>query len=40
MVEILAMCPVNWHLDPIASLDFVDTMAETYPVGLFKDLPA
>jgi len=37
MVEVLSMCPTNWHLDPIEALEFVDRMAEIYPVGVYKE---
>jgi 2-oxoglutarate/2-oxoacid ferredoxin oxidoreductase subunit beta len=37
LVEVLAMCPTNWHMDPVAALDFVETMAATFPVGVIKD---
>jgi 2-oxoglutarate/2-oxoacid ferredoxin oxidoreductase subunit beta len=37
LIEVLAMCPTNWHMDPVAALDFVDTMARTFPVGIVKD---
>ncbi|MDY6907622.1 MAG: thiamine pyrophosphate-dependent enzyme [Chloroflexota bacterium] len=37
-VEILGVCPPDWHLDPLESLDFLETktMAE-FPLGVFRD---
>lgn len=37
LVEVLSMCPVNWHLKTIESLKFVDRMIEVFPLGIFKD---
>ncbi len=36
-VEILSMCPTNWDISTIESLDFVDKMMEYFPLGVFKD---
>ncbi|NLJ84838.1 MAG: 2-oxoglutarate oxidoreductase [Firmicutes bacterium] len=37
LVEILSTCPTNWHLDPIAALEFVDKeMAQVYPLKVFR----
>lgn len=39
IVEILSSCPVNWGLDPAASLDFIrDQMTPIFPLGDFKNL--
>jgi 2-oxoglutarate ferredoxin oxidoreductase subunit beta len=38
LVEALSMCPTNWHIDPIASLEYVDTMAKVFPPGVYKDI--
>lgn len=35
-VEILAMCPVNWKMNAKESLDFVNEMKKTYPLGEIK----
>jgi len=36
-VEVLAMCPVNWHLDAQESLDFSEKeMTKIYPLGELK----
>jgi 2-oxoglutarate/2-oxoacid ferredoxin oxidoreductase subunit beta len=35
-VEILAMCPVNWKMNAKESLDFVDEMKKTFPLGEIK----
>lgn len=37
LIEVLSMCPVNWHLNTIESLGFVDRMMEVFPLGVFKD---
>jgi 2-oxoglutarate ferredoxin oxidoreductase subunit beta len=37
LVEILSSCPVNWGMQPVAALDFVDKkMVPQYPLGEFK----
>lgn len=37
MVEILAMCPVNWHTNTQESLDFSENeMTKIFPLGEFK----
>jgi 2-oxoglutarate/2-oxoacid ferredoxin oxidoreductase subunit beta len=37
LVEILSPCPVNWRLEPVASLDWmVEHMLPQYPMGEFK----
>ncbi|MFC1479024.1 thiamine pyrophosphate-dependent enzyme [Planctomycetota bacterium] len=38
LVEALAMCPTNWHKNVFDSLAYVDTMAEVYPLGVYKDV--
>jgi 2-oxoglutarate ferredoxin oxidoreductase subunit beta len=36
-VEFLSTCPTNWGLDPVASLEWVNTnMIPYYPLGNFK----
>ncbi|MCL5407399.1 MAG: thiamine pyrophosphate-dependent enzyme [Patescibacteria group bacterium] len=36
-VEVIAMCPVNWHTDAQQSLDFAEIeMAKIYPIGELK----
>jgi 2-oxoglutarate ferredoxin oxidoreductase subunit beta len=35
-VEILSMCPVNWKMDAQQSLDYVNKMAEVFPLGEIK----
>jgi len=37
LVEALSMCPTSWRMSPLKALDYVDTMAEVFPVGVFKD---
>ncbi len=36
-VEILSMCPINWHMSTAQSLEYVDKMKEFFPLGVFKD---
>jgi 2-oxoglutarate ferredoxin oxidoreductase subunit beta len=37
LVEILSPCPVNWKMEPVASLDWlVKNMIPQYPLGEFK----
>jgi len=37
IVEILAACPTNWHVEPADALDYIrDRMLPEYPVGDFK----
>ena len=37
-VEVLAVCPTNWGVTPLKSLDFLrDKMMPQYPLGIFKD---
>ncbi len=35
-VEVLSMCPINWHTDAQESLDYVEEMSKTYKVGELK----
>lgn len=36
-LEIIAMCPINWHTDAVQSLDFSQNeMTKVYPLGEFK----
>jgi len=36
-VELLAICPTNWGLSPVKSLEWlVQNMAATYPTGVFR----
>jgi 2-oxoglutarate ferredoxin oxidoreductase subunit beta len=37
IVEILANCPVGWGMTPQESIDHLQTVAETYPVGVIVD---
>jgi len=38
MVEILSLCPTNWGLEPVESLDWLrEHMMPIYPLGVFKD---
>lgn len=36
-VEILAMCPVNWKTNTQESLDYIETMKQTFPLGELKN---
>ncbi len=39
MVEILSTCPVNWGMEPIEAMKWVDTeMTKYFPLGVFKDV--
>ena len=39
IVEILAMCPTAWRVDPIESLDVVERdMIGYFPLGIFKEI--
>ena len=41
LVEILSPCPVNWKLEPVASLEWmVKNMLPQYPLGEFKVIDA
>jgi 2-oxoglutarate ferredoxin oxidoreductase subunit beta len=41
LVELLSTCPINWGLDPIASLKWCEThMIPAYPLGVFKNVLA
>lgn len=35
-VEILSMCPVNWKMDAVQSLDYVNKMVEVFSLGEIK----
>lgn len=38
-VEILCNCPVNWHMEPIASMKWMEEeMIAEYPLGEFKNV--
>jgi 2-oxoglutarate ferredoxin oxidoreductase subunit beta len=38
MVEALAACPVQWHMEPMAALKHVDeTVVKTFEPGVFAD---
>ncbi len=40
-VEILSMCPPDWHLTPLESLDFIaEKMIPEFPLGVFKEIKA
>lgn len=37
-VELLAGCPTNWHLDPVAANKRIaEAMIPVFPLGVFKD---
>ncbi len=37
IVEVLSACPINWHLDPVEALAFIEEkMVPEYPLGEFK----
>ena len=38
-VEILSPCPVNWHMEPLRSMEWVEErIALEYPIGEFKNV--
>ena len=38
LVEVLSICPTNWGMDPIESLDWLrENMMKQYPLGVYKD---
>jgi 2-oxoglutarate ferredoxin oxidoreductase subunit beta len=37
IVEVLANCPVGWGMTPQESIDHLQTVAKTYPVGVIVD---
>ncbi|MCX6002713.1 MAG: thiamine pyrophosphate-dependent enzyme [Chloroflexi bacterium] len=40
LVEVLSMCPINWKVEPVQSLDWmVKNMIPQFPLGEFKCLP-
>ena len=39
LVEVLSMCPVDWGMDPIEAIKWVDeVMMKTFPLGVVKDI--
>jgi 2-oxoglutarate ferredoxin oxidoreductase subunit beta len=41
LVEFLSTCPVNWGMNPVKSLKWVETdMVKHYPLGNFRDIGA
>jgi 2-oxoglutarate ferredoxin oxidoreductase subunit beta len=39
MIEVLSTCPVNWGMEPIQAMRWVDSeMTKYYPLGVFKDV--
>ena len=39
IVEFLAACPPNWHLDPVECLSFIEEkMSKEFPLGEFKNV--
>ena len=39
MVEILSTCPVNWGMEPIKAMKWVDEeMTKYFPLGVYKDV--
>jgi 2-oxoglutarate/2-oxoacid ferredoxin oxidoreductase subunit beta len=41
LVEILSPCPVNWRMDPVVSLDWMEkNMIPQFPLGEFKVIEA
>ena len=40
-VEVLATCPTNWHMTPLAANKRIETeMIPYFPLGLYKDVLA
>jgi len=38
IVEVLATCPTNWGMSPVAALDHIkDNVIPVYPLGVFKE---
>ena len=38
MIEVLAMCPTDWKVTPVAGVDFVNNeMKKIFPLGVIKD---
>lgn len=38
-VEVLATCPTNWRMTPVASMKHIDDVVEkVHPLGVFKDI--
>jgi 2-oxoglutarate ferredoxin oxidoreductase subunit beta len=41
IVELLSICPTNWGLDPLSSIEWLkNNMLPYYPLGVFKDAPS
>jgi 2-oxoglutarate ferredoxin oxidoreductase subunit beta len=41
MVEVLASCPIGWHMSPVEAARFIaDGLMPYYPLGVFCDRPA
>ncbi|MFC1485161.1 thiamine pyrophosphate-dependent enzyme [bacterium] len=39
LVEILAMCPTGWRMNPLDATNHIDTtLIKTFPLGVYKDL--
>jgi 2-oxoglutarate/2-oxoacid ferredoxin oxidoreductase subunit beta len=39
-VEVLSMCPINWKVEPVQSLDWmVENMIPQFPLGEYKCIP-
>ena len=40
-IEVVAACPTNWHMDPVAANKWVDeAMIPYYPLGVYRDKDA
>ena len=37
IVEVLSNCPVGWGMTPVESIAHLETVAETYPIGVLVD---
>ncbi len=37
-VEVISACPVQWHMTPLQSLQWVDEIIAEYPLGEFKNV--
>lgn len=38
-VEVLATCPTNWHMTPLASIKHIEEVVQkVHPLGVFKDI--
>lgn len=39
LIEILSTCPTNFHLSPLASMQYINDVAvKSYPLGVYKDI--